>query len=173
MKRTLLVMTAFLTFIGTTAWAQPPFISPPPPDHPMWNHLFPPELVMSNQKAVGLTPQQQESIQAELKKAQARFFDLMWRLHAEGETMDLLLRQESVNEEQALEQLDKLMKIENEIKRTHFPLLVRIKNILTPEQRAQLDTIKKQSPRHRQGPPRRPEGPLPPGGPPSSSGPER
>ena len=173
MKRTLLLFTAFLAFIGTTAWAQPPFVGPPPPDHPMWNHLFPPELVMSNQKAVGLTPQQQESMQAELKKAQARFFDLMWRLHAEGETMDLLLRQEPVNEEQALEQLNKILEIENEIKRTHFPLLVRIRNILTPEQRAQLDAIRKQSPHHRQGPPRPPEGPLPPGGPPQSSGPER
>jgi len=173
MKRTLLVMTAFLTFIGTTAWAQPPFISPPPPDHPMWNHLFPPELVMSNQKALGLTPQQKESMQAELKKAQARFFDLMWRLHAEGETMGSLLRQQPVNEEQALEQLNKIMEIENEIKRTHFPLLVRIRNILTPEQRARLDTIKKQSPQDRQGPPQSPTGRFAPGGPSRSSGPER
>jgi Spy/CpxP family protein refolding chaperone len=166
MKRTLLLVTAFLTVIGTTAWAQPPFISPPAPDHPMWHHLFPPELVMSNQKAVELTPQQQESIRAELKKAQARFFDLMWRLHAEGETMGSLLRQEPVNEEQALEQLNKILAIENEIKRTHFPLLVRIRNILSPEQRTQLDAIRKKSAHHRQGPPRPPEGPLPAGGPP-------
>jgi Spy/CpxP family protein refolding chaperone len=90
----------------------------------------------------------------------------MWRLHAEGETMDLLLTQQPVNEEQALEQLNKILEIENEIKRTHFPLLVRIRNILTAEQRAQLDAIRKQSPHHRQDPPRPPEGPFPPGGPP-------
>ena len=173
MKRTLLLFIALLTVIGTTAWAQPPFIRPPPPDDPLWNHLFPPELVMSNQKAIRLTSQQQESIQAALKKAQARFFDLMWRLHAEGEEMDLLLRQQPVNEEQALEQLNKILEIENEIKRTHFPLLVRIRNILSPEQRAQLDAIRKQSSHRRQGPPRPPEGPLPPDGPPSSPGPER
>jgi len=166
MKRNLLLFTAFLTVICTTAWAQPPFIGPPPPDHPMWNHLFPPELVMSNQKAIGLTPQQQEAIRAALKKAQARFFDLMWRLHAEGEEMDLLLRQQHVNEEEALEQLNKMLEIENEIKRTHFPLLVRIRNVLSPEQRAQLDAIRKQSPHDRQGPIRPPEGPLPQGGPP-------
>ena len=173
MKRTLLVLTALLTFIGTAAWAQPPFISPPPPDHPIWEHLIPPELVMSNQKAIGLTPQQQESIQAELNKAQPRFFDLMWRLSAEGEEMNSLLRQQPVNEEQALEQLNRIMKVENEIKRTHFPLLVRIRNILTPEQRARLSEIRKQSPQNRQSPPRPPMGPLPQGGPPSSSGPER
>jgi Spy/CpxP family protein refolding chaperone len=145
----------------------------PPQDHPVWKHLFPPELVMSHQKAIGLTPRQQESIQAELSKAHARVFNLMWRLSAEGEEMDLLLRQQPVNEEQALEQLNKIMEIENEIKRTHFPLLVRIRNILTPEQRAQLDTIRKESPHHRQGPAQPPTGPLPPGGPPVSSGPER
>jgi len=166
MKRALFLFTAFLTVICTTAWAQPPFVSPPPPNHPVWKHLFPPELVMSNQKAIRLTPQQQESIQAALKKAQARFFDLMWRLHAEGETMDLLLGQQPVNEEQALEQMNKILEIENEIKRTHFPLLVRIRNILTPEQRAQLDAIRKESSHARQGPPRPPQGPLPPGGPP-------
>jgi len=166
MRRTLLSLTAFLVFIGTTAWAQPPFMGPPPQDHPIWNHLFPPELVMSNQKAIGLTPKQQESIQVDLKKTQARFFDLMWRLSAEGEALDSLLRQERVSEEQALEQLNKIMEIENEIKRTHFPLLVRIRNILTPEQRAQLDTIRKQSSQSRQGLPQPRAGPFPPSGPP-------
>lgn len=130
----------------------------------MWNHLFPPELVMSNQKAIGLTPQQQESIQADLKKAQARFFDLMWRLSAEGEGLDSLLRQKRVSEEQAMEQLNKILEIENEIKRTHFPLLVRIRNVLTPEQRAQLNEIRKQSSQSRQGSPQPPMGGFPPGG---------
>ena len=173
MKRTHLFFAALLTIICTTAWAQPPIISPPPPDHPLWRHLFSPELVMSNQKAIGLTPQQQESIQAELNKTQPRFFDLMWRLSAEGEEMNVLLRREPVNEEQALEQLNRIMKVENEIKRTHFPLLIRIRNILTPEQRALLNEIRKQSPPSRQGPARPPMGTLPPGGLPSSSGPER
>jgi len=139
-------------------------MGPPPPDHPMWNHLFPPELVMSNQKAIGLTPQQEESIQKELKKVHDGFLGLIWRLHAEGETMDSLLRQQTVNEEQALEQLNKILEIENEIKRTHFPLLVRIRNILTPEQRAQLNRIKKHSPPSGQAPGQRPGGPWPPGG---------
>jgi len=166
-------LTVLLALLCTTAWAQPPFMSPPPPDHPIWKHLFPPELVMSNQKAIGLTPQQQESIKEAFKKAQASFFDLMWRFHAEGEALDSLLRQELVNEEQALEQLNKIMEIENEIKRTHFPLLLRIRNVLTPEQRVQLDTIRKQSPASGQGPPRPPRGPWPPGGASSSSNPER
>jgi len=173
MKGIPLALTVLLGLLCTTAWAQPPFIGPPPPDHPIWEHLIPPELVMSNQKTIGLTPQQQESIRAEMNRAQPRFFDLMWRLSAEGEEMALLLRQQPVNEEQALEQLNRIMKVENEIKRTHFPLLVRIRNILTPEQRARLNEIRKQSPPSRQGLPRPPVGPLPPGGPPSSSGQER
>jgi hypothetical protein len=44
-----------------------------------------------------------------------------------------------IQSKQALAQLDRLLNIETAIKRTYFALLVRIKNILTPEQEARLE----------------------------------
>jgi Spy/CpxP family protein refolding chaperone len=48
------------------------------------------------------------------------------------------MKSTSVNEQQALAQLDKVLDIEREIKRLHIGLAVRLKNRLTPEQQEQL-----------------------------------
>jgi Spy/CpxP family protein refolding chaperone len=55
------------------------------------------------------------------------------------------LRQDQVDEQQTLAQLDKILNIEREIKRAQFTLLIQIKNRLTPEQRARLMEIKSKS----------------------------
>ena len=46
-----------------------------------------------------------------------------------------------MNEQQALAQLDKVLDAEREIKRLHIGLAIRIKNSLTPEQRAKLQAM--------------------------------
>ena len=48
------------------------------------------------------------------------------------------IKSSSVNEQQALAQLDKVLEIEREIKRLHIGLAVRLKNRLTPEQQEEL-----------------------------------
>jgi Spy/CpxP family protein refolding chaperone len=48
------------------------------------------------------------------------------------------MKSSSVNEQQALAQLDRVLEIEREIKRLHIGLAVRLKNRLTPEQQDQL-----------------------------------
>jgi Spy/CpxP family protein refolding chaperone len=66
------------------------------------------------------------------------------------------LKSNSVNEQTALAQLDKVLDLEREIKHLHFGLAVRIKNQLTPEQQEQLQ---------RMMPPHPPRVPAPPGTP--------
>jgi hypothetical protein len=70
------------------------------------------------------------------------------------------MKANSVNEQLALSQLDKVLDGEREIKRAHMELAIRIKNKLTPDQQTKLQSM------------RRPMGPGPgrPGGP---DGPER
>jgi Spy/CpxP family protein refolding chaperone len=59
--------------------------------------------------------------------------------------MAALVKQESINEQQVLAQLDKVLGIEREIKRLQLSLVIQIKNKLTPEQRARLMEIKSRS----------------------------
>jgi len=121
--------------MATPLWAQQP------PD-PIGDAFFPPELVMQNQQAIALTDDQRSFMIAEIHKAQSQFTELRWRLQGEMKTMVSLLRQDRVDEQRVQAQLDRVLSLEREIKRTQITLLVRIKNMLTPEQRARLQEIK-------------------------------
>jgi Spy/CpxP family protein refolding chaperone len=151
---------AVILLLATTnpAWAQPqpaetpnaprpptasqmaPRPVPPAPSQPdlKEENLFAPELIMQHQKALGLTEEQQTGIRGEMQKVMPRFTDLQWQQSAEAEAMVALLKQERPDEKEVLAQLDKLLKVENEIKRLHTGLLVRLKNTLTSQQQAQL-----------------------------------
>lgn len=131
---------ALLLFAAGAAPAQQP-PQPPQPD-PIGENLFPPELVMQYQQAIGLSEEQRDLIKAEIQKAQARFTDLQWQLQSEVETMASLLRAPRADEQQTLAQLDKILGLERELKRAQFTLVVRIKNSLSPEQQARLRELR-------------------------------
>jgi Spy/CpxP family protein refolding chaperone len=115
---------------------------PRPGNDPVGESLFPPELVMQHQKAIGLEETQKSFIRAEISKAQVRFSDLQWQLQDATETLVSLLNQNPVDEQQVLEQLDKVLNLEREIKRTQIGLMVRIKNKMTQEQQARLRELR-------------------------------
>jgi hypothetical protein len=58
------------------------------------------------------------------------------------EALTEAMKSNSVNEQQALVQLDKVLGVEREIKRLHISMGVRIKNKLTPEQQAKLQAMR-------------------------------
>lgn len=115
-----------------------------PPGGDPKESFFPPELVMQNQKALGLTDDQSKSIREEMQNKEARFGVLQWQQSAEAETLKGLLQSDKVDKKQVQAQLDKLLAIESEVQRLRFGMMVRIKNILTPDQQAQLRELKKQ-----------------------------
>ena len=113
-------------------------------------NFFPPDLIMQHQNAIGLSTEQQAAMRAEMQKMMAQFTELQWQQSAESEALVSLVRQERPDEKQVLAQLDKLLNIENQIKRLHMGMLVRIKNLLTSEQQAQLQELARNgSPRPR------------------------
>jgi Spy/CpxP family protein refolding chaperone len=112
------------------------------PSDPIGDNFFPPELVMQHQQAIGLSEEQKEFFKSEFRKAQTRFTEMQWQLQDEAEKMASLVKQESVNEQQVLSQLDKVLGVEREIKRLQLSLVIQIKNRLTAEQRSRLMEIK-------------------------------
>jgi Spy/CpxP family protein refolding chaperone len=130
---------SLLLFAGSLAAQQPHN-----PD-PVAENLFAPELVMANQKAIGLDEAQRNYIRAELLKAQTRFTELQWQLQDQMESLLGLLKQNPVDEAQVLAQLEKVLSVEREVKRAQITLMVRIKNKLTPEQQAQLRKLRAES----------------------------
>jgi len=146
MKLKACVLCALLLLTAATMYGQQ--MSPdqrPPANDPLGENFFPPELVMQHQQAIGLSDEQKNFFKAEFRKAQTRFTELQWQLQDELEKLVAVVKQDSVDESQALAQLDKVLGAEREIKRQQFALVILIKNKLTPEQRARLMEIKNKS----------------------------
>src|SRR5436309_1629166 len=112
------------------------------PADPVAENLFPPELVMQHQSEIKLTEDQRNAMMAEIQKAQGRLVDLQQRLQKEMEALSALLKQDDVDEQGALAQLDRVLNAEREIKRAHLALVLEIKNKLTTEQEVKLREIK-------------------------------
>jgi Spy/CpxP family protein refolding chaperone len=132
MKRTIL----FVFLIAVSAYAQQP--PTPPDDDPIGRQLFPPDLIMSQSQKLRLDDKQRSTIKSEVQRAQSKFIDLQWEAKEAGEAMAQLLQQTPIDEARVLEQADKVMGLEREIKKIHLSMLIRIKNSLTREQVAQL-----------------------------------
>ena len=114
------------------------------PQDPIRQRLFPPELIMQNRDQLGLTAEQQQVVKTELQRTQSEAFDLQWQLNDEVKALAALLEQSPIDETAALSQADKVMGLEQQIKRIQLRLLTRLKNALTPEQIQQLEQWKRE-----------------------------
>ena len=130
-----------LLFLNISAFAQ----QPPPNDDPIGRQLFPPEMVMGHQEELGLQEKQRAAIRSEVHKVQSRFVDLQWQLSEDTEKMASLLRSTPIDEARVLEQADKVMAQEREVKKMQLSMLVRIRDLLTPEQIAKLQEIRRRT----------------------------
>ena len=128
---------------------------PPDPD-PLAHLMFPPDMIMNHARQLNLTDEQKAFMRSEVQKTTASFQDLQWKLQDQMELLQETMKSTSVNEQQALAQLDKVLELEREIKRLHIGLAVRLKNRLTPEQQ---DQLHKMRPDHPMGMPGGPDHP--------------
>lgn len=122
-----------LTAIAPAVHGQP---GPParPPMDAVSRHLVPPDAVMAHQAELGVTEAQRERFQQIMSRFQSEVVELQWRQQAESTELGKLLETAPVDETAALEQLDRLISVEDGIKRLHFSMLIRLKNELTLEQ---------------------------------------
>ncbi len=138
MRRSFLFATAWALLLPWTAAGQ----QPPPPEPGFAAFRFPPELVMQNQRRLGLTPAQRATITEAIKDLQAKVLDLQWKLEEQNQRLADLLRGPAVDSAAALGQVDRILEVEHAVKRAHLALLIRIKNTLTEEQGAILRELR-------------------------------
>jgi len=129
---------------------------PPPNPDPLAHLMFPPDMIMAHARQLNLTDEQKAFMRSEIQRTTATFQDLQWKLQDQMELLQEAMKSPTVNEQQALAQLDKVLDVEREIKRLHIGLAVRLKNRLTPEQQDQLHKMRME---HHPGMPGGPEGP--------------
>ncbi len=109
---------------------------------PLAHYLFAPELVMQHQGELGLQDSQRATIQAAMKEAQAAVMDTQWKLTAEAEKLGRLLAEDRIDETRALQQVDRVLALEREMKRAQMTLMIRLKNALTPAQQDKLRQLR-------------------------------
>jgi Spy/CpxP family protein refolding chaperone len=114
---------------------------PHPPMDPLGDAMFPPEMIMQHTRDLNLTDEQKTFMRAEINRTTTRFNELQWQLQDAMEALHTSMKENTVNEQQALQQLDKVLDTEREIKRLHFGLAISIKNKLTAEQQAKLHAM--------------------------------
>ena len=119
-----------------------PAIPSVPPMDPLGDVMFPPDLILGHSREIILTAEQKSFMRGEIQKTTNRFNELQWALHDSMEDLHQVLEASSVNDQQALTLLDKVLDIEREIKRLHFGMGIRLKNKLTPDQQAKLQSIR-------------------------------
>jgi len=154
MKLTIAMVFAAALLITTVVTGQqtpPPPQSPDAPNHPhpppnppdpLAHLMFPPDMILGHARDLNLTDEQKAFMRAEVQKATVTFQELQWKLQDQAELLHETMKSTSVNEQQALAQLDRVLEIEREIKRLHIGLAVRLKNRLTPEQQEQLHKMR-------------------------------
>ena len=102
--------------------------------------FYSPMQVMRQAAEIGLTTEQEAAVQELMDSHQASFRQLRFQLGNEMTRMGALAVEHPVEETAMLEQLETVLGLEAEVKRLQLRMLVQVKNLLTPEQQAQLRT---------------------------------
>ncbi len=119
--------------------------TPKPDEDPLARYLYAPEKILGHAQELGLSEAQRQMIREEVHRAQSRFLDLQFEMQPESEKLVTLVREQPVSETKVLAQVDRILALEKEIKKTHLSLLIRLKNSLTPAQLARLEEIQTES----------------------------
>ncbi len=126
----------------------------------METYLYPPPLVMNFGREAGVTEDQMTKIRQDFFDTQSRVADLEPKLEKAHIEVQRLLASGQFDQAKILAQVDEASKAQAEIKQQRFAMLLRIRGLLSADQRQKLDAFK-----HRHGAHERPdEGHGPPPG---------
>jgi len=107
-------------------------------DDPFDGRLFAPELIMANRTAIGLTRNQNKRIGELVVAVQQAVAGRTWEMQSAYFELMEVLDEPEVDEERAIALARQAVDSETEIKLEQMRLLIRLRNLLTPEQVAVL-----------------------------------
>jgi Spy/CpxP family protein refolding chaperone len=104
--------------------------------------VFSPEFIMAFRREIALTARQRDQMIVDLQDLQRRLVVQQDQMRDARAALVQALRAEPANQERVLSALDAVLAIEREVKRLQLPALVRLRDSLTPSQRAQLEQLR-------------------------------
>lgn len=106
--------------------------------------LFSVDAVLKYRNEIGLSPQQVENIKKIYDDHIRLFNSKKWDLDAELVTLNKYLSQTTVDEKSSMAQMEKIMTLEDQLKRMKLGMLIKVKNELKEPQQAQLKNLRTQ-----------------------------
>lgn len=122
---------------------------------PIEARLYPPELAMENQAELGITEEQKAKLIAETERGNSEVLKLQWELEKEKEKLVKLLDADVADEAKVKEAAARVTDREGKVKMAYLTMLVRVKNILSTEQKQQLRSLRKRAASNDAGIPKR------------------
>ncbi len=107
--------------------------------------LFPPNIILENQAELNLTKEQFKAIRAAVVEVQAAVAELEWDMREAQHNVMAELDKSPVNEKRVLEHVSAVLAAENRVKKQQMTMLIRVRNLLTPDQVAYLESLAGQS----------------------------
>src|SRR5262245_35246677 len=138
------LLVAGVVTLGLLLSAQPVAAqaAPKQEEDPFASVLFPPELIMQHARAINLDDRQRATITRLIEQLQARAVGLQWQLAEQAQALKQTLSRTSVDQDRALDQMNRLLEVEKAIKKAHLEMLIQIKNVLRADQQAELTRLR-------------------------------
>ena len=133
-KGILIVLFACLAFTATMAAG--------PRADMFHGKLFPPNIILENQADLKLTKEQFKAIKAAVVEVQANIAEFEWDMREAQQNIMAELDQSPVNEKRVLEHVSTVLAAENQVKKQQMTMLIRLRNLLTPDQVAYLESLR-------------------------------
>lgn len=136
MKKGMLILLAVACMGLETAGAAGP------KDDVFKGKLFAPNVILENQADLGLSKQQFTDIRKAVVEVQANVAEHEWDVREAYQNIMAELDKSPIDEEQVLEHVGAALRAENEVKKLQVAMLIRLKNLLTNEQIAHLESVR-------------------------------
>jgi len=124
-------------FLATAALAQ----GPGPQRDVFRGKLFPPNIILEHQDELELTKDQFTAIRAAVVATQGSVAAHEWDLREAYQQVMADLDEAPVDEDKVMENVQKALLAENEVKKLQVRLLLELRNLLTDEQMAYLQSV--------------------------------
>ena len=104
--------------------------------------LFPPNVILENQAQLGLSKEQFTAIKKAVVEVQANVAEHEWDVREAYMSIMTELDKSPIDEDKALEYVNAALLAENQVKKEQMAMLIRLRNLLTDEQVAYLESTR-------------------------------
>ena len=103
--------------------------------------LFAPNIILENREELQLSKDQFTAIRKAVVEVQAGVAEHEWDMQEAYQALMLELDKSPIDESRVLDHVGKALQAENQVKKKQVAMLVRLKNLLTAEQVAYLESV--------------------------------